>query len=95
MQQYHVDALATDIEKRMKTRFLSPILDIEGGWEYWIQIDFPVYLDVFHSTQYDFRREVAHMFGYGGRLDWVLNSQLGGYHAHGCRDQSTNAQIHQ
>lgn len=78
MQPYDIfNSFQTDLQKWMKDRFLAPILNIEGGWEYWLQIDFPAWLDVNYNTQYDFRREVSGVVG-GGRLDWLLNSQVAG-----------------
>lgn len=75
MQAYNLDALKGDLENWMMNRFLEPILYIEGGWEYWIQIDFPAWLDVEKTTQYDFRREVMGVLQ-NARLDWLLNSQV-------------------
>jgi hypothetical protein len=63
-----------DLQNWIGARFLAPILNIEGGWEYWIQIDFPCWLDVSFGVQFDFRREVAGV-ATGGRLDWLINSQ--------------------
>lgn len=79
MQAYDLNSISTDLQNWMTNRFLDPILDIEGGWEYWIQIDFPAWLDVNHSTQYDFRREVTGILQ-RGRLDWLVNSQGFGGH---------------
>ena len=75
LQAYDFNSFATDLQNWMTNRFLSPILNIEGGWEYWIQIDFPAWLDVNYTTQYDFRREVTGVLPSGGRLDWLVNSQ--------------------
>ena len=61
-------------QSRMDQRFLEPIADIEGGWEYWIQIDFPAWLDAYYVKQYDFRREVGGIMP-KARIDWVLNNQ--------------------
>lgn len=74
MQPYDFNSLPTDIQNWMGARFLNPILDIEGGWEYWVQIDFPAWLDVTKNAQYDFRREVRNVLQ-KGRLDWLVNSQ--------------------
>jgi hypothetical protein len=73
MERYNLQWLPGNLETWIGQRFLSPILDIEGGWEYWIQIDFPAWLDVYSNTQYDFRREQPIP---GGRLDWLINSQV-------------------
>lgn len=77
MQAYDFNSLATDLQDWMTNRFLEPILNIEGGWEYWVQIDFPVWLDVNNTTQYDFRREVMGVIQ-NARLDWLVNSQVNG-----------------
>ncbi|MCP5095869.1 MAG: hypothetical protein GY943_09975 [Chloroflexi bacterium] len=77
MQLYHFDTFPTDLQNWITNRFLEPILNIEGGWEYWIQIDFPAWIDVHYNTQYDFRREVSGVLP-GSRLDWLVNSQVGG-----------------
>ena len=77
MEAYDFNSLATDLQNWMTSRFLNPILDIEGGWEYWIQIDFPAWLDIYHKCQYDFRREVPGVLS-NARLDWLVNSQVGG-----------------
>lgn len=74
MHAYDFDKLAHDLDRWMTSRFLPPILDIEGGWEYWVQIDFPAWLDVSDHVQYDFRREVGGVLP-SGRLDWLVNSQ--------------------
>jgi hypothetical protein len=74
MQAYDFNLFPNDLQNWMMTRFLDPILSIEGGWEYWIQIDFPAWLDVNYNTQYDFRREVTGILP-SGRLDWLVNSQ--------------------
>ncbi len=52
-----------------------PILNLEGGWEYWVQIDFPPWLDITYNVQFDYRREVTGVLPGGGRLDWLINSQ--------------------
>ena len=80
MKVYDFQNFEEDLEKWMHTRFLDPILNIEGGWEHWIQIDFPAWLDGEAKSKdpsaipYDFRREVSipseHV-----RLDWLVNSQ--------------------
>lgn len=57
-------------------RMLEPILSVEGGWEYWIQIDFPAWLDVDTGQQYDVRREQPGPDG--TRIDWVFNGISGG-----------------
>ncbi len=62
----------TDLHGWFKERFLYPILDIEGGWEYWVQIDFPAYIDVSHNCQYNFRREISYN---GIRVDWLINGE--------------------
>lgn len=54
------------------SKILNPILNIEGSWEYWIQIDFPAWLDQYLAQQYDFRREVYGIIP--GRIDWLINS---------------------
>lgn len=78
MQDYNIfTSFKTDLDQWMKARFLEPILSIEGGWEYWLQIDFPAWLDVTKQNQYDFRREVSGVVE-GSRLDWLLNSQVTG-----------------
>ncbi len=74
MQPYDFNGLGPDIQNWMMSRFLEPILYIEGGWEYWIQIDFPAWLDNYHATQFDFRREVTGVLA-NARLDWLANSQ--------------------
>ncbi len=71
MQTYNLTNLPTNLQGWMNTRFLEPILDIEGGWEYWMQIDFPAWLDSSTGQQWDFRREVP----VGNvRLDWAINT---------------------
>lgn len=75
MQAYDFNRIAADIEAWIGERLLEPILYFEGGWEYWVQIDFPAYLDVTHHAQFDFRREVAGILP-GARLDWLINSQV-------------------
>lgn len=77
MKVYDVNKLGSNLKTWMGQRFLDPILNVEGGWEYWIQIDFPAWLDVYNNQQYDFRREVAGVVA-GGRLDWLINSQISG-----------------
>ncbi|MEQ6890451.1 hypothetical protein ABE957_17390 [Halomonas sp. CS7] len=79
LQAYDFSALSTDLQDWMARRFLEPIVNIEGGWEYWVQIDFPAWLDVNNATQYDFRREVTGVIQ-NARLDWLVNSQVPGGH---------------
>lgn len=76
LQAYDLNNLPNDLNTWMMNRFLEPILYIEGGWQYWIQIDFPAWLDVNNPIQYDFRREVAPPELPNIRLDWLLNSQI-------------------
>lgn len=71
---YNFDSLMNDLGTWLDERLLEPILNIEGGWEYWIQIDFPAWLDTHYQTQYDFRREVTGILQ-NGRIDWLVNSQ--------------------
>ncbi|HEX2207616.1 MAG TPA: hypothetical protein VHG93_08020 [Longimicrobium sp.] len=71
MEPYDLDLLRHDLAAWMEARFLEPIAYVEGGWEYWIQIDFVAWLDNEKHTVYDFRREIP---AQGGRLDWVINS---------------------
>lgn len=60
-----------DLQQWFAARFLPAILNFEGGWEYWMQIDFPAWLDGRDGVQYDFRREIS---AYGSRVDWLINS---------------------
>ncbi|HMS98175.1 MAG TPA: hypothetical protein PKA12_05490 [Saprospiraceae bacterium] len=71
MNPYNIDDLPKNLTAWLYARLLQPILYIEGGWEYWFQIDFPAWMDVVDKTQYDFRREVILP---GVRLDWLINS---------------------
>lgn len=82
MTPYDPNRLGTDIPMWMHNRFLQPILSIEGGWEYWLQIDFPAWLDNTYGVQYDFRREVV-MRNPLGRIDWLINATLPGGHSEG------------
>ena len=67
--------LGGDVHNWLGARLLEPILYIEGGWEYWLQIDFPAWLDISTGQQYDFRRE----YTIGNvRLDWIVNETVGG-----------------
>lgn len=74
MEPYNLLELGTHLEAWKQMRLLAPVLSIEGGWESWLQVDFPVWLDVAFATQYDFRREVQEQ---GKRLDWIINSTTG------------------
>lgn len=67
--------LGGDVYNWLGARLLEPILYIEGGWEYWLQIDFPAWLDVSTGQQYDFRREYTIE---NVRLDWMVNETVGG-----------------
>lgn len=62
-------------EKNLKdwinNRFFEQIPFVEGGWEYWIQIDFVAWIDKKSGQQFDFRREVMLP---GIRVDWFVNS---------------------
>ncbi|WP_435103597.1 hypothetical protein [Arhodomonas sp. AD133] len=70
MEPYDITRLPSDLPAWLSDRLLEPILYVEGGWEYWLQIDFPSWLDVKSGMQYDFRREVT----VGSvRLDWLIN----------------------
>jgi hypothetical protein len=71
MQAYNLDQLPINLNGWMNSRFLKPILNIEGGWEYWMQIDFPAWLDTSTGLQWDFRREVVEN---NVRLDWAVNT---------------------
>lgn len=71
MSPYNIDDLPKNLTAWLYARLLQPILSIEGGWEYWFQIDFPAWMDTQYKTQYDFRREVTLP---GVRLDWLINS---------------------
>src|SRR5690606_13252116 len=73
--KYNINMLPQDLTGWMQQRFLQPIVNIEGGWEYWFQIDFPAWLDFYYKRQFDFRREVIGILPNGGRLDWLVNSQ--------------------
>lgn len=75
---FFFDKFTTDLQSGMEKRFLKQILNLEGGWEYWIQIDFPAWLDDRYQTQYDFRREVQ-LDNTNLRLDWLINSNFGDY----------------
>jgi hypothetical protein len=68
-----MNGLSRDLQTWMNDRFLSPILALNGGWEYWIQIDFPAYLDIMYSEQFDFQREIR--VG-NQRIDWIINSNI-------------------
>lgn len=70
---YDVNGLPANLNTWMNQRFLMPILNIEGGWEAWMQIDFPAWLDTTYNQQYDFRREVPFV-NPNGRVDWLINS---------------------
>jgi hypothetical protein len=74
MQPYDIANLPRDTASWLKVRFLAPILNVEGGWEYWIQIDFPCWLDTRGADPFDFRREYTldHV-----RLDWIINATFG------------------
>jgi hypothetical protein len=74
MQPYDIAHLAKDMKDWLAARFMAPILYVEGGWEYWIQIDFPCWLDTGVAEPYDFRREYAVD---GVRLDWIVNATAG------------------
>jgi hypothetical protein len=71
MQAYNLDQLPINLNGWMNSRFLKPILNIEGGWEYWMQIDFLAWLDTSTGLQWDFRREVIEN---NVRLDWAVNT---------------------
>lgn len=78
MKEYKIsESFGKDLSKWMTQRFQLPILSIEGGWEYWIQIDFPAWLDLNYSTQFDFRREFRYP-DQNYRVDWLVNSQVSG-----------------
>lgn len=76
LQRYSIEQdLPTAIPNWMHTRFLKEILDLVGGWEHWIQIDLPAWLDNTSGHQYDFQRE-ATIHGFGKkRFDWLINAQ--------------------
>lgn len=75
MNPYDLNRLSSDLQDWIQARFIAPIVNIEGGWEYWIQIDFPCWLDVSFGVQFDFRREVSGIAT--GRLDWLINDAGG------------------
>lgn len=77
MEPYDVTMLTEHLGTWMDHRYLEPISSLEGGWESWIQIDFPALLDADTRRQFDFRREFA-VPGVG-RLDWVINSTVQGH----------------
>ncbi|MEL7533413.1 MAG: hypothetical protein AAFN10_19020 [Bacteroidota bacterium] len=68
---YVIQDFNKDLQGWITNRFLPTIPDVEGGWEYWIQIDFIAFIDAIYKIQFDFRREVPID---GGRLDWLINS---------------------
>lgn len=76
MIAYDATKLVDDLKAWMGQRFQPPILTVEGGWEYWMQIDFPAWLDVSRKQQFDVRREIS--LPTMRRLDWVFNSTLSG-----------------
>lgn len=71
MKNYDIRRLGRDMDAWLQARFMSPILNIEGGWEYWIQIDFPCWLDAMADEPFDIRREYVES---GVRLDWMMNA---------------------
>lgn len=75
MQPYDIDDFPKNLTDWLYARLLKPILFIEGGWEYWFQIDFPAWVDIKYNVQFDFRREVTMP---GVRLDWLINSNTMG-----------------
>ncbi len=77
MTGYNVNNLGSNLATWMNQRFLHPILNFEGGWEYWLQIDFPAWIEANSGQQYDFRREVSGVIA-GGRIDWLINSNVSG-----------------
>lgn len=74
MEPYILANLPADFGRWLAARFLKPILNVEGGWEYWIQIDFPSWLDAMTGRTFDFRREYTEG---DVRLDWIVNATLG------------------
>ena len=78
MEEYKIlKSFGNDLSVWMEHRFQLPILSIEGGWEYWIQIDFPAWLDLYYSKQFDFRREFPYP-NQNYRVDWLVNSEVVG-----------------
>ena len=72
VQTYNFENFSRDLSAWLRNRLLKPILYVEGGWEYWVQIDFPAWIDIRDNVQYDFRREVSGILP-NGRLDWLVN----------------------
>ena len=73
---YEYRNLGTDLSNWLQARFIAPIINIDGGWEYWVQIDFPCWLDSTTGKQFDFRREVAGLYPAdpSARADWLINA---------------------
>lgn len=72
MNSYNPAHLATDLATWMKARFQPATSAVEGGWEYWIQIDFMSWLNT--QAVLDVRREVQ--IG-ASRADLFLNYGTG------------------
>ena len=71
MSLYKFMLLGQDLKLWMNLRMYPVIPYIEGGWEKWMQVDFPAYLDDRDGVQYEFRREynIDNEF----YLDWLVN----------------------
>jgi hypothetical protein len=76
VEPYDIERMPADLRAWMDARFLTPILNIEGGWENWMQIDFPTWLDAQTGRQLDIRREQP-LERPGGRVDWLINGTVG------------------
>lgn len=72
MTSFNPDDLYRTLNAWLNSRYLRTISAVEGGWEYWIQIDYMSWLNL-HNT-YDVRREVP--IG-GARADLFLNFGAG------------------
>ena len=65
-----------DLQEWMEHRFLNPILIQGDGWESWIQIDFPAYLDTRDEKRYDIRP--GYPITEQNHLAWLINSRIDG-----------------
>jgi|GEM_PF-5390651 len=70
MNSYNPAHLPNDLNVWLQSRYMSTISAVEGGWEYWMQIDFMAWLNTRQKDPYDVRREVP-MGPY--RADLFLN----------------------
>lgn len=72
MSSYNPERLIFDLASWLPIRYQSSTSAVEGGWEYWIQIDFMSWLNL--RGLFDVRREVTLN---GSRADLFLNLGAG------------------